>query len=86
MIKTVLIVEGTCCGWQYLDGCCTDTAYVASLYMQCLIHKFMLYAFDLGYNAVETTKNICCAKDKSTINHSTVTGQFKKFCSGCKKH
>ena len=28
--------------------------------------------------------NICCAKYKGTVDHSTVTRWSKKLCSGCK--
>ena len=41
----------------------------------------MLFKFELGHNAVEATKNICCAKGEN--NHNTLTRWFKKFCSGC---
>ena len=44
----------------------------------------MIYEFGLGRNAMETTKNIWCAKDEGTVDHSTVTRWFKKFHSGCK--
>ena len=41
----------------------------------------MLCKFELGHNAAETTKNICCAKGEGTVDHSTVT----RFCWGfCK--
>ena len=31
------------------------------------------------------TKNICCTKSESTVNHSSVTSEFKKFHLNCKK-
>ena len=49
-----------------------------------LIRELMLYNFELGHNTTETTKNICCVKGKSTIDHSTVTRWFKRFCSESK--
>ena len=33
---------------------------------------------------MEATKNICCAKGESAVNHSRVIRWFKKFCLGCK--
>ena len=45
----------------------------------------MLYKFKLGYNTLETTKNIFCAKGEGTNDH-TVSRWFKKFCSDCKNH
>ena len=44
----------------------------------------MLYKFKLDYNALEATKIIFCMKGESTVDHSTVTRSFKKFCSGYK--
>ena len=32
---------------------------------------------------METTKNICCTKDKDLVDHSTVTRWLKKFYFGC---
>ena len=43
-----------------------------------------LYEFKLGYNAPEATKIICCVKGEDAVNSCTVTGWFKKFCSGYK--
>ena len=43
-----------------------------------------LYAFELGHNAAETTKNICYTKDKGAVDDSTVTRWFKKFRLVCK--
>ena len=54
--------------------------------MQCCLNwELMLYKFELSYNTMEATKNICYAKDEGTVDHSTVTRWFKKFCSGCNK-
>ena len=39
----------------------------------------MPYKFELGHNVTEETKNICCVKGVSTIDHSTVSRWFKKF-------
>ena len=33
---------------------------------------------------MKATKNIHCMKGKGTIDYSTVTKWFKKFCLGCK--
>ena len=48
------------------------------------IKGLMLYEFKLEHNAIETIKNICCAKVESTFYHSTVTRWLKKFCTSCK--
>ena len=54
--------------------------------MHCrLIRELTLYEFEQSYNAAETTKSICCAKDEGAVDLSTVTSWFKKFHSGCKK-
>ena len=37
----------------------------------------------MDHNAAETNKNICCAKSKGMVDHSTVAGWLKKFRSGC---
>ena len=44
----------------------------------------MLYEFELGLNATETTKDICFAKDESEVDQSAVTKWFKKICLGWK--
>ena len=48
-----------------------------------LIKKLKLIK-KLGHNAPEATKNICCAKDEGTVDHSIVTRWLKKFRLGCK--
>ena len=48
------------------------------------IRELIFYGFELGQNATEVTKNICCAKVESTIDHRSVIRWFKKFRSGCK--
>ena len=49
-----------------------------------LIRELMLYEFELGYNASEVTKNICCPKDEGLVDHSKVTRWLKKYHSSCK--
>ena len=44
-----------------------------------------LYEFELGHNAMEATKIICCVTGEGGVDHSSVIGEFKKFCLGCKK-
>ena len=44
----------------------------------------MFYEFELSHDTTETTKNICCAKDESLIDHRTENKLFKKFRSCCK--
>ena len=46
----------------------------------------MLYKFKLGHNAMEETKNICCAKGDEAVEHSIAIRWSKKFWSGCKNH
>ena len=46
--------------------------------------KFTTYEFELGHNATEANKNICCTKGEGAVDHSTVTRLFKKFHSGGK--
>ena len=41
------------------------------------------YKVELGYNAVEATKNIYCVK--SLVDPITVTRWFKKFHLGCRE-
>ena len=41
----------------------------------------MLYEFELGHNAMEATKNMCCAKGESTV-----TRWFMKFWSDFKNY
>ena len=49
-----------------------------------LIWELMLYEFKVNHNAAEATKNNCCMKDKSAVDHNTVRKWFKKFCIDCK--
>ena len=44
----------------------------------------MLYKFELGHSTMETSKDNCCTKGEATVDHSTLTRWFRKFCSGCK--
>ena len=44
----------------------------------------MLYKFKVGHNVMEATRNICCMKDESAVEHSTVNEWFKKFHSASK--
>ena len=46
--------------------------------------ELMVYKFELGHNAAEATKNICCVNDEGAVDLSTVTKWFKKFRSGWK--
>ena len=48
-----------------------------------LILEFMLYKFELGYNAVEVTKNIFYEKSEGSVDGSTVNRWLKKFCYSC---
>ena len=42
--------------------------------VQCsLIRELMLYEFKPGNNTMEATKNVCCVKDESAVDHSSVT-------------
>ena len=38
----------------------------------------------MSHNIPEATKDIYCGKSEDTVEHSTVTKWFKKFCSGWK--
>ena len=50
----------------------------AQMNVKCsLMHKFMLYEFELGHNTAEPTKNIYCVKGDGTVDHSTVIRWFK---------
>ena len=46
--------------------------------------ELILYEFKLGHDTIEAIKNICCAKNKGTIDYSIVTKWFKKFYLGYK--
>ena len=37
-----------------------------------LIQEVMVYRFKVGYNATETTTNICCVKGEGKVDPSTV--------------
>ena len=50
-----------------------------------LIQELMLYKVKLDHNAMKATKEICCTKGQVSVDHSTVTSVFKKYCLGCKK-
>ena len=40
----------------------------------------MIYKFELSHNAMEATKNIHRVKGEGTLDHSTGTRWFEKFC------
>ena len=44
----------------------------------------MLYEFEMGHNAVEETKRICCAKDEDVLYHNRETQIFYWFSLCCK--
>ena len=44
-----------------------------------LIRKPMAYEFELGHNATDETKNICCATDEDAVDPSTVTIRSPAF-------
>ena len=53
--------------------------------MLCIASPYVwLESSNWAINAEEATKNICCAKVENTVDYSTVTKWFKKFCLGCK--
>ena len=62
---------------------------IASFYMQfeshtdehanCLIQELLLYKFELGHNAMETTRNICSGKGEGAADPTIVTSQLKKL-------
>ena len=39
----------------------------------------MLYAFKIGDNVMEATKNICCATGEGTIDQRTVNRRYNNF-------
>ena len=49
-----------------------------------LIQGLILYNFEVGHNAVEPTKNICCTKGENAVDHCTINRWLNKFSSGCK--
>ena len=51
---------------------------------QSQIQQLILYKFEQGYNTMEMTKKICCAKCDDAIEHSAVTRWLMKFGTGCK--
>ena len=48
------------------------------------IQELMFYKFVMSYKTAKVTKNICCTKSESTVDHNTVTKWLKKFCLGHK--
>ena len=50
----------------------------------CLIQEFMFYKFKLRNKIIKISKKICFVKGEGTVDHSTVSRWFKKFCSACK--
>ena len=53
----------------------------AQMNMQCsLIWELMLHKFELGHNASEAAKSFYWTKGERTVDNSTVTRWFKKFC------
>ena len=52
----------------------------AQMYVQCIrICELNLYEFELCYNTMEVTKNVCYVKIEGTIDHCTVTKWLKNF-------
>ena len=64
-----------------VDGVLTCCVLLHSVYdlkphmnlQHSLIQELMLYEVELGRNVVKATKNICCAKGESVVDHSTVS-------------
>ena len=44
-----------------------------------LIREFILYEFEVEYNAAESTKNISCLKGEGFVDYYTVTKYSRKF-------
>ena len=82
MVSSTQIV-GTLTHCALIYSMCNFKA--SQMNLQCsLIWKLIFNELEVDHNAVEATKNICCAKDEDAVNHSAVTRWFKKFCKGCK--
>ena len=63
-VSIMLVSVLTCCALPHY----MSDLKAAHMNWQCsLIWEFMLYEFKLGYNTMETTKNICCAKGEATV-------------------
>ena len=73
-----IVVVGALTRCSLLHFVCDLKAALMNVH-RCLIREFMLYYFEVGQNAAETTKNICWAKGEDTVDHSRVTRWFKKF-------
>ena len=72
VVVSFIVVIGALTHCALLHSKCTLKA--AQMNMQhSLIWVLMLYKLKLVHNATELTKNICCAKSESAVNHSTVT-------------
>ena len=70
-----------------------DTLCIASLHvcelkaaqlnvLHRLIQELMIYKFELGHNAVEANKSICCVKGGGAVDHSRVTRYWLLCCMG----
>ena len=82
MIGSIVVV-GVLTRCALLHSTC-DLKAIRSNVQCCLIWELMLYAFELGHNDIETTKNIFCTKGEGSVDHRMVTRWFKKFSLGCK--
>ena len=80
LVSIVVIGVLICCALLYSMS---DLKTVQMNVQCCLIQEVMLYEFESDHNITEATENIFCMKDEGTVDHSTVTRRFKKFCLGC---
>ena len=79
-----IVVVGVLTSGALLQSKCDMKAI--QMNVQCsLIREVKLYRCKLGHNTAKAIKDICCTKVERTVDHSTVTRLFKKFCSGYKK-
>ena len=45
---------------------------------------YLIYKFEVGQNATEENKNICCVKSDGTVNRNIVIRWSMRFSSGWK--
>ena len=56
-----------------------DLKAAKTIVKRSLIRELMVYEFELGHNAAETTKDICCTKGEGTLDQSAINRWLKKY-------
>ena len=78
-----IMIVGALTWYALLHSVCVLKGALISV-QSSLIRELILYEFEMGHHAKETTKNFCYAEDEYAVDLSKISWWFKKFHSGLK--